>query len=91
MTTITPLFGQSIFDIALKTCGIAEAAYDIALASGVSITDNVEGDLLVVPEVEKNKRIVEYYAINSISPATDYQEKTKKHRIFDYTFDYTFE
>ena len=88
MTTITPLSEQSIFDIALMTCGIAEAAYDIALASGVSITDNVEGKLLVVPaEIEKNKRVVEYYAINKIAPATEYQEKTKKHRIFDYTFE----
>jgi hypothetical protein len=72
MTTITPLPGQSIFDCALMVCGITESAYDIALAAGVSVTDNVEGMELAVPEgVEKNKKVVEYYSINSIAPATN--------------------
>ncbi len=78
MTTITVLSGQSMFDIALMTCGIAEAAYDIAMANGVSITGtgNVEINSLTVPEsIEKNKRVVEYYAINSLSPATDFETK----------------
>ena len=78
MTIIVPLSGQSVFDIALMTCGIAETAYDIALASSISITGNVEGKLLTVPEtVEKNKRAVEYYAINSVTPATDFEIKNK--------------
>jgi len=91
MTTITPFPGQSIFDIALMTCGIVEAAYDIALASGVSITANVEGKSLMIPGVEKNKRTVEYYAINLIKPATEYKGKNNRIKFFEYTFEYTFE
>jgi len=72
MNTITPLPGQSIFDIALMTCGIAEAAYDIALANDINITDSVEGVALAIPgSIEKNKKVVEYYAINLIEPATE--------------------
>ncbi|MDR0206048.1 MAG: hypothetical protein LBI45_02160 [Bacteroidales bacterium] len=72
MRTISPLSGQSIFDIALMTCGVAEMAYDIALANEVGVTDDVENILLVIPEdAEKNRKVVEYYTINSVTPATD--------------------
>jgi hypothetical protein len=93
MTTITALSGQSIFDIALMTCGAVEAAYDIAIANNVEMTYNVEGKLLVIPAaVEKNKRVVEYYAINGIMPATYFEAPTVAGgKIFDETFDNTFE
>jgi len=92
MRTITPLSGQSIVDVALMTCGTAEAAYDIALANNVDITDNVEGKLLVIPlEVEKNKKTVEYYTINEIKPATYFTDTQTYIEIFDETFDETFE
>jgi hypothetical protein len=75
MTTITVLSGQSIFDIALMTCGVAEAAYDIALANNVDITDNIEGKVLVIPDaLEKNKKMVDYYTVNKIAPATDFED-----------------
>ena len=77
---ITVRSNQSIFDIAMMTCGIAEVAYDIALANNVSITDNMVGKTLVIPEVIKNKKIVEYYTINSITPATDLVQYGKKNR-----------
>jgi hypothetical protein len=92
MNTITPLPGQSIVDIALMTCGVAEAAYDIAIENGVDITDDVDGMILNIPyEVEKNKRIVEYYAVNSVKPATWFTDPDGKMKIFDETFDETFE
>jgi len=73
MTTVTPLSGQSIFDVALMTCGIAEAAYDIAVDNRVSVTDDVVGlDLSVADNISANKRVVEFYSVNKISPATDY-------------------
>ena len=74
MTTITVLPGQSIFDIAIMSYGIAERAYDIAMANGINITDDVEGVALMIPELEKNKKTVEYYTINSIKPATNLSE-----------------
>jgi hypothetical protein len=90
MTNITPLPGQSIFDIALMTYGIAEAAYDIALANDIDITDDVEGKLLDIPNGVKNKKVTEYYAINSITPATFFESPLVDLRIFDETFDKTF-
>jgi len=73
MTTATPLSGQSIFDVALMTRGIAEAAYDIAVDNSVSVTDDVVGlDLTVADNISANKRVVEFYSVNKISPATDY-------------------
>jgi len=74
MTTITPLSGQSIFDIALMKCGVAEAVYDIARSNNISITDNIEGMDITVGNTETNKKVVEYYTVNKITPATDYLE-----------------
>ena len=76
MTTITPLSGQSIFDIALITCGAAEAAYDIARSNNISITDDIEGvELTIDDNMVINKKVVEYYMINNIKPATTWQEQ----------------
>jgi hypothetical protein len=91
MTTM-PLSGQSILDIALMTCGMVEAAYDIALANDIDITDNVEGKLLVIPaELTKNKKVVEYYTINEVKPATLFESPQIYFGTFDETFDETFD
>jgi len=83
---------QSIFDIALMACGAVGAAYDIALANNVDITDNVEGKLLVIPlELAKNKRVVEYYTINTVAPATLFETPHTYYGTFDETFDTTFD
>lgn len=91
MTIITALPGQSIFDIALMSTGVAEAAYDIALANGIDITDSVVGKPLTIPaNVEKNKRVVEYYTINLVKPATFFETPHTKIRTFDESFDESF-
>jgi hypothetical protein len=67
---IKVLNGQSLFDIAIQAAGSVEAAFDIALANGVSITDELQpGTILVIPAVV-NKRVADYYRSNSIKPAT---------------------
>lgn len=81
--------GQSLLDIALQTTGSAEAAFDLALKNGLSITDDLSaGDELLTTDLF-NKHIKSYYDNRNIKPATALTEELSG--IFDYTFDYTFE
>jgi hypothetical protein len=65
------LNGQSLFDIAIQAAGSIEAVFDIALANGISITDELQpGTVLVIPAV-LNRRIADYYRVNDIHPATE--------------------
>ncbi|MCL2793607.1 MAG: hypothetical protein FWD87_11025 [Spirochaetaceae bacterium] len=83
---------QSLFDIALMVSGSAGAAFDIALENGISLTDDLmSGQVLKFTGVPVNKRVVDYYAVNSIRPATGligYEEDL--FGVFDDTFDDTF-
>ena len=70
MKTVTVLDRQSIFDIAIQHCGAAEAACDIALLNGISITDELPANSVVkMPSIHDNT-IVDYYLQNNIIPAT---------------------
>lgn len=69
---ITAQNNQSLFDIALMVSGSADAAYDIALENGISVTDKLtSGQVLKFSGVPENKRAVDFYTINNIKPATD--------------------
>lgn len=72
--TFKVLNNQSLFDIAIQTLGSAEAAFDIALANNISITDDLEvGQTLQIPQAVTDyvrKQTVNYYKINDIKPAT---------------------
>ncbi len=72
MRTITTLDRQTLFDIALQAYGRAEAAYDIALANDLVLSDTpAPGTILMLPNVERtDKAVVDYYALNGITPAT---------------------
>ncbi len=55
---------QSLFDIAVQECRSTEAAIDIALRNGLSITDRLQvGDLLKIDRAKKSVII--------INPATE--------------------
>lgn len=61
---------QTIPDIALMASGSMEAAMEIAIANGRSITDDLDdGEVLVVPSV-KNERVAYRYSLKKIVPAT---------------------
>ena len=63
--------GQSLLDIALQHTGSAETALDIALANGISLSDNLEtGATLTLPDTQGNKPMAQYYTVNKIMPAT---------------------
>jgi hypothetical protein len=64
------LNGQSLFDIAIQAAGSVEAVFDIALAGGIRITDELPaGTVLVIPAVVSGQ-VADYYAANGIKPAT---------------------
>jgi hypothetical protein len=61
---------QSLFDLALQHCGSVEAAIDIALLNGLSLSDSLEvGSELLLPPV-LNKPVADYYRNRNITPAT---------------------
>lgn len=64
------LEGQSLIDVAIQCCGSAEAAYEIAVLNGLSITDDLAaGRELNIPTAV-NATIVSYYTQKGIKPAT---------------------
>ncbi|MDR2064396.1 MAG: hypothetical protein LBP85_01600 [Prevotellaceae bacterium] len=68
------LNNQSLFDIAIRELGSAEAAFDIALANNIGITDDLQPrQVLQIPQIQSDyvkKQTVDYYKINDIKPAT---------------------
>ncbi|MCO5229613.1 MAG: hypothetical protein M9958_00515 [Chitinophagales bacterium] len=71
MNKVTILNRQSLLDIALQETGIIEAAFDIAIANGLSVTDYAPGAILMIPNnIVVNEQILKYYKSNKIQPAT---------------------
>ena len=62
------LEGQSLFDIAIQSCGSAEAAFEFAVLNGVSLTDDVTIELSVPDVVDAD--IASYFANKRLQPAT---------------------
>jgi hypothetical protein len=64
------LSGQSILDVAIQTAGSAEAAVLLALANGLSVTDELDAgqELTTVTAIDRD--IFNYYANNQLKPAT---------------------
>ena len=72
---ITVLNNQSLFDISIRYTGTIENAFKIAVANGLSLTDELEpGAQLIIPEVEMNNDVVNYFAGKGIQPATGLTE-----------------
>jgi len=64
------LSGQSILDIAIQSCGGAEAAFELSIMNGLNLTDNlVTGQELMLPDVV-NPDITLYFKNKNIQPAT---------------------
>lgn len=67
MANIQSRDGQTLLDIAIRECGTIEAAWDIATANDVAITD-LPDNVKITGVV--NSRVVKYYTSNGIIPAT---------------------
>ena len=70
--TVTVLHNQTIFDLAVQYCGTALAAFDIAKANNLTLTDDLEaGQLLELPAVDYGySDIVNYFEGKKHQPAT---------------------
>ena len=67
---VTVLHNQSLFDISIRYTGTIENAFKIAVANGLSLTDELEpGAQLILPEdVEMNNDVVNYFSLAYIPP-----------------------
>ena len=62
--------GQNIIDMALMSCGRFEAAFDIAVANNLAITDDLSVGQELTIAGETNAKSVQYYKANRLLPAT---------------------
>lgn len=87
MKKIKVLQGQTLLDIAVSRCGTADSAVQIALLNDLNLTDPLTpGMLLEVPAVV-NIPVAQVFDNKTFAPATGLEAYG---RIFDYTFDKTF-
>ena len=70
------LNNQSLIDVAIQHTGTIENAFKIAVANGLSLTDELQpGAQLIIPEdVQMNNDVVNYFAAKGIQPATGLTE-----------------
>ncbi len=85
------LNNQTIFDIALQHTGNVEEAFDAALFAQISLTDDLStGHILSIAQISDEKTF-SYYKNNNLHPATALAVEAIAYKIFDFTFDFTFE
>jgi len=88
---IKVLQGQTLFDIAVQTSGSVETAFEIALINSIGITDELTHGTTLSTVGVLNKQIRSYYQNKQITPATGLGSSLgSTNRIFDTTFDFTF-
>lgn len=67
------LHNQSLLDLAIQHTGTAENAFAMALANGLSLTDDLtagESLQLTAYGIQQNKEVLNYYQSKNIQPAT---------------------
>lgn len=67
------LHNQSLLDLAIQHTGTAENAFALALANGLSLTDDLtagESLQLTAYGIQQNKEVLNYYQSKNIQPAT---------------------
>lgn len=70
MNTVTVTSHQSLFDVAVQHCGSADAAFEMAVLNGVSLTDDPQnGDTLTIPD-PADESVVQAFAVGRLMPAT---------------------
>lgn len=62
--------GQWLGDIAVREAGSLEAIFDISFSQDISITDDLPVGTVIEAVSPINKRVMNYYSINQIYPAT---------------------
>lgn len=67
---VTSKQGQWLGDIAIREAGSIEAVVEMAIKNGLSITDKIVAGTSMLKPAPLNKRVMNYYSINNIYPAT---------------------
>lgn len=77
---IRVLHSQSLLDISLQHTGTAESVFELALANGLSLTDNLSaGTFLSFEEdIQPEKEILNYYTAKKIHPATAFSAQDEQ-------------
>lgn len=92
MQTITVAANQTLLDIALILTGDADMAYEIAKENGLLVSDRITpGDVIKYSGSVVSQPIVDYYTANNVRPATGIDDDNTANKIFDFTFDFSFE
>lgn len=70
---------QSLFDIALQTCGSIEAVFELAEANGIGVTAPlVAGQVIEYgADTLRNKLVVQHYGNNHVIPSTAITPESK--------------
>lgn len=85
------LSGQSLLDLAVERFGAWEAAVDIALLTGVSLTDTPDVDRSYsLPDKVYDRVMQAHCKSRRVSPATLYDRTGVRWRIFTPPFNLTF-
>jgi len=67
---ITVTSGQNLLDVAVEHCGAVEAAYELAMANGMSLTDDLANGSSL-GEVEcQDPDVTLFFEVNDIQPAS---------------------
>lgn len=69
---ITILHNQSLLDLAVQHTGAVESVFAIAVANGLSLTDDLPaGTEIKLPDsVNKDSDVLNYYSAKRLQPAT---------------------
>ena len=71
MKTAVITSGQSLIDVAIQHSGSFEAAFEIAMQNGISLTDDTTpGQTVQLADEPDNADVAGYYAVNGLHPAT---------------------
>lgn len=72
MATITVLHNQSLLDIAIQHTGDVTNAFALAVANGISVTDDLQpgADLVIPDDITTDADILNYYSAKGLQPAT---------------------
>lgn len=77
---ITVLNGQNLVDIAIQHTGSVESVVELAVANDISITQQLTAGSTLNSVPEKDERIVDYYAVRNLSPATTASDRNATRR-----------
>lgn len=75
MATIVPADRQSLLDIAVQTSGSVEAAFDIAAANDVSVSESLSAGVQIETVPAADRTVLQRYTARQIRPATELSDE----------------